>query len=130
MFIYGFPKDHVKLNGIICVTANSLCTYEAFEECNKVMEAAGSWQIYCVLVCCYDDEYWIGMTDSVDNKNMEVKGKTLHPIRSCFWPNREDTCPTLPTSLPLSLLLSLPPSPTTTPSATPTKSFMLLPSVN
>lgn len=93
MLIYRFPKDHIKLNGIICVTGNSLCTYEAFGEWNKVMEAVGSWQSSCVIVCCYD-EYWIGISGAVDDESMDVKLKFMHPsypARSFSWPNIKDT---------------------------------------
>lgn len=58
------------------------------------MEAVGSWQSSCVIVCCYD-EYWIGISGAVDDESMDVKLKFMHPsypARSFSWPNGEDIC--------------------------------------
>ena len=46
-------------------------------------------------VCSYDEEYWIGLIDEVDEEHDDVKVKFMHPsypARSFSWPKRDDTC--------------------------------------
>ena len=47
------------------------------------------------VVCSYDEEYWIGLIDEVDEEHNDVKAKFMHPsyaTRSFSWPKRDDTC--------------------------------------
>ena len=47
------------------------------------------------VVCSYDEEYWIGLIDEVDEEHDDVKVKFMHPsypARSFSWPKRDDKC--------------------------------------
>ena len=47
------------------------------------------------VVCSYDEEYWIGLVDEVNEEHNDVRVKFMHPsypARSFFWPKRYDIC--------------------------------------
>ena len=47
------------------------------------------------VVCSYDEEYWIGLVDEVNEEHNHVRVKFMHPsypARSFFWPKSDDIC--------------------------------------
>ena len=47
------------------------------------------------VVCLYDEEYWVGLIDEVNEGHDDVKVEFMHPsypVRSFSWPKRDDTC--------------------------------------
>ena len=47
------------------------------------------------ITCVYDEKWWVGLVEEVDNDNNDIYVNFMHPFgpsKTFFWPAREDRC--------------------------------------
>ena len=79
-------------------TSEDVVIYGAFsftQSKNADCEKLNDIKLADNVACTYDQFWWIGLVDHIDEANKDVKVKFLHPhgpAKPFCWPNHEDVC--------------------------------------
>ena len=96
-------------------TSEDVVIYGAFsftQSTNADCEKLNDIKLAVYVAGTYDQFWWIGLVDDMDEANKDVKVKFLHPhdpAKSFCWPNHEDIC-----WVPFTNIITILNAPTTT----------------
>ena len=87
---------------------SSLYGFHNFFEA-PVKFSANDTKVMSYTACVYDEKWWVGLVEEVDKDNNDIYVNFMHPfgpLKTFFWPAKEDTCHAALSST--SMILSIP----------------------